>query len=117
MPHPTNPLPVFAASLALILITSPVQSQGPAPADATKPGPEFAVPVRLTVNSEWIQVESPGYASPAWHDVDGDGRGDLIVGQFHDGKMKVYRNLGEGRFAAGEWLLVDDEVAQVPGVW
>lgn len=31
--------------------------------------------------------------------------------------MKVHRNLGEGRLAAGEWLGAEEKVAEVPGVW
>ena len=42
---------------------------------------------------------------------------DLVVGQFNGGKMKVYRNLGGGKLAEGEWLEADGEIAEVPGVW
>jgi hypothetical protein len=35
---------------------------------------EFAAPVRLKVGDKYIRIESPGYASPTWVDVDGDGR-------------------------------------------
>jgi len=80
-------------------------------------GPEFEAPVRLTAGGEAIRTEAPGYASPCWADVDGDGRKDLIVGQFAGGKMKVYRNLGDGELAAGEWLEAGGDVAEVPGVW
>ena len=66
---------------------------------------------------EFVRVESPGWACPSWHDLDRDGKKDLVVGQFHDGKMRVYRNLGEGKLAAGEWLQAEGDVAEVPGVW
>lgn len=79
--------------------------------------PQFHPPVRMRAGEDYVKVESPGYACPAWADVDGDGREDLVVGQFRDGKMRVYRNLGEGRLAAGEWLEAEGNVAQVPGVW
>jgi len=79
--------------------------------------PEFEAPVRLKAGGECVRTEAPGYASPCWADVDGDGNDDLIVGQFKGGKMKVYRNLGDGELAAGEWLTAGGDVAEVPGVW
>jgi hypothetical protein len=78
---------------------------------------EFHPPVRLSAGGQPIRVESPGYAAPCWADLDGDGRKELLVGQFSQGKIRVYQSLGEGKFAAGEWLMADGAVAQVPGVW
>jgi hypothetical protein len=78
---------------------------------------EFQPPVRLKAGDKPIRVERPGYAYPCWFDVDGDGKPDLVVGQFNQGKMMVYKNLGKGKFAAGTWLKADGKVAEVPGVW
>ena len=78
---------------------------------------ELTAPVRLRAGEEFVRVESPGWACPSWHDLDRDGKKDLVVGQFKDGKMRMYRNLGEGKLAAGEWLQAEGEVAEVPGVW
>jgi FG-GAP-like repeat len=78
---------------------------------------EFQPPVRLEANGGPVRVESPGYAAPCWADIDGDGRKDLLVGQFKEGKIRVYRNLGDGKLAAGEWLKAEGAVAEVPGVW
>jgi len=80
-------------------------------------GPQFAPPVRLLADGKPIQVEAPGYAAPCWYDFDHDGKRDLVVGQFASGKIKVYRGLADGKFAAGEWLLADGKPAEVPGVW
>jgi hypothetical protein len=78
---------------------------------------EFADPVRMQSGGEAVRVERPGYACPCWADVDGDGKKDLLVGQFNGGKIRVYKNLGDGKLAAGDWLNAGGEVAQVPGVW
>jgi hypothetical protein len=78
---------------------------------------EFEGPVRLKGGAAAVRVESPGYAAPCWADVDGDGKKDLVVGQFSKGKMRVFKNLGDGKFAAGEWLQAEGKVAEVPGVW
>jgi hypothetical protein len=78
---------------------------------------DFQSPVRLTVGETAIRVESPGYAAPCWADVDGDGKKDLIVGQFKQGKMRVFKNLGAGKFAEGVWLKAGEKIAEVPGVW
>jgi hypothetical protein len=78
---------------------------------------EFEPPVRLEAEGVPIRVESPGYAAPCWADIDGDGKKDLLVGQFRGGKIRVYRNLGDGKFATGEWLQAEGKPAEVPGVW
>jgi hypothetical protein len=77
----------------------------------------FEAPVRLKADGVPVRVESPGYAAPCWADINGDGKKDLLVGQFHQGKIRVYRNLGDGKLAAGEWLMAAGSVAEVPGVW
>ena len=64
-----------------------------------------------------VRVESPGYAAPCWADFDGDGKKDLLVGQFNQGKICVYKNLGDSKLAAGQWLQAEGAVAEVPGVW
>ena len=64
-----------------------------------------------------VHVEEPGWACPCWADMDGDGKKDLLVGQFNGGKIRVYRNLGDGKLAAGDWLKADGTVAEIPGVW
>lgn len=78
---------------------------------------DFAAPVRLKAGDEFIRVERPGYAAPGWADLTGDGSKYLLVGQFNDGKIRAYKHLNGANFAAGDWVLAEGEVAEVPGVW
>jgi hypothetical protein len=78
---------------------------------------DFAPPVMLKADGQAIRVESPGYAAPCWADIDGDGKKDLLVGQFAQGKIQVCKNLGDGKLSAPSWLQADGKVAEVPGVW
>lgn len=78
---------------------------------------DFESPVRLKGGDEFVKVESPGWAAPCLADIDRDGKPDLLVGQFNKGKIRVYKGLGGTKFAAGEWLKAEGDVAEVPGVW
>lgn len=96
---------MLSCLLAAVLATAPQEV------------PQFAAPIRMAGGGETIKVEAPGYAAPAFYDVDRDGKKDLVVGQFAGGKINVFKGLGDGKFAAGEWLKADGKTAEVPGVW
>jgi hypothetical protein len=78
---------------------------------------DFQPPVRLKAGDAAVRVESPGYAAPCWADLDADGTKELLVGQFKDGKIRVFKHLDAEKLAPGEWLQAEGTVAQVPGVW
>jgi hypothetical protein len=78
---------------------------------------EFEPPVRLIADGAAIRVEAPGFACPCLADMDGDGKPDLLVGQFREGQIRVFKNLGDGKFAAGVWLQAEGKTAEIPGVW
>jgi len=81
---------------------------------------EFAKPVLLMAGGEPVKVEAPGYACPTWADWDGDGKKDLLVGQFAKGKIHFFRNDGgDGvpKLGKGTMILTGKKPAEVPGVW
>ena len=79
---------------------------------------DFHPAVRLAGGGDPIQLESPGYASPCWADVTGDGKPDLLVGQFRGGKITVYDGKdGIDKLGKAEWLKAGSAIAEVPGVW
>lgn len=78
---------------------------------------DFEPPLRLKAGQAAIRVESPGYAAPCWADLHGDGKMHLLVGQFNQGKIRVFKHLGGEKLAAGAWLQAEGKTAEVPGVW
>jgi FG-GAP-like repeat len=78
---------------------------------------EFQPPTRLKAGGVPVRVDDPGYAAPCRADIDGDGQKDLLVGQFSGGAIRVYKNLGDGNLASGEWLKAEGAIAEILGVW
>jgi hypothetical protein len=57
------------------------------------PADELASPVRLEAAGKVIDTDI-GHAAPFVGDFDGDGVADLLVGQFGEGILRIYRNEG-----------------------
>jgi hypothetical protein len=78
-------LPLSTTLLLAVLPAAP-----PAPAQLA---PDLLPPVRLEAAGKPIDTEV-GHAAPFVGDFDGDGVRDLLVGQFGDGILWIYRNVG-----------------------
>jgi hypothetical protein len=84
---------------------------------ANAPGKaQLAPPVQVQAEGGPIDVEV-GHAAPYLADFDGDGKRDLLVGQFGGGKLRIYKNQGadsEPRFAQYEWFKAGADLGTVP---
>jgi hypothetical protein len=57
--------------------------------------PVFDAPVAIEANGSPINVGYGGNASPFVVDWNGDGKQDLLLGQFNGGKVRYYENIGD----------------------
>jgi hypothetical protein len=78
---------------------------------------ELEPPVRLQATGKPIDTTEIGHAAPFVCDFDCDGLKDLLVGQFKDGLLWIYRNEGtnsEPKLAAGVKFKEGKEDGRVP---
>jgi hypothetical protein len=77
---------------------------------------ELANPIRLSAKDGVVDTEV-GHAAPYVFDWDGDGNRDLLVGQFGDGKLKIFRNAGNNQkpeYEAPTFFQAEGQVVSVP---
>jgi hypothetical protein len=87
-----------------------------APAFAGEPS-ELLPPAQVQAGGRPLDIEREGHAAPFVGDFYGDGGLCLLVGQFNDGRLRVYRNVGtraKPRFDSYTWFEAGGKVASVP---
>jgi hypothetical protein len=97
-----------------LVLTLVVQATPQAPAEP--PHAELMPPVRLEAAGKPIDT-AIGHAAPFVADFDGDGVKDLLVGQFGDGILWIFRNEGTDaapKLAAGVKFKNGDKDGRVP---
>ena len=77
------PRPVSKTILVLMIVAGSITSAG-----------ELAAPQKINAAGRPIDVEHVGHAAPFVADIDGDGRKDLLVGEYYKGRLRIYRNVG-----------------------
>lgn len=78
---------------------------------------DLAAPVHVMADGQPLDVGGIGFAAPFMGDFDGDGVRDLLVGEFSQGRLRIYRNLGtnsEPKFGKYEWFKDGAETGRVP---
>jgi hypothetical protein len=99
-------------SLSAVLLLAVPGAAGPS---GPSPAPDLAPPVRLLAAGKPINVDI-GHAAPCVADLRGTGKPQLIVGQFGDGKLRVYANKGSAgkpRFEGFEWFAAGGSVGKI----
>jgi hypothetical protein len=77
---------------------------------------DLAPPVQLSAGGQPINVDM-GHAAPFVADLKGDGHLVLLVGQFGQGKLRLYPNIGtqnEPKFDRFEWFQAGGTVISLP---
>jgi hypothetical protein len=96
----------FASSILLLL--------GAVFADGSD---ELLPPVAVQAGGRALDVERVGHAAPFVGDFYVDGGLCLLVGQFDNGRLRIYRNTGtraRPRFDSYTWFEAGGKVASVP---
>jgi hypothetical protein len=78
---------------------------------------QLALPVQVQAEGKPIDITEVGHAAPFHADFDGDGKRDLLVGQFGQGKLRIYKNQGtdaEPRFGKYEYFKAGADLGTVP---
>jgi hypothetical protein len=91
------------------IMASVLAAAGPAPAD-------LAPPVQILAGGQPINVDV-GHAAPFVADLRGNGQMTLLVGQFGEGKLRLYPNTGSKdapKFDKFEWFQAGGQVGAVP---
>ena len=78
---------------------------------------ELQPPIHLEAAGKPVDVEREGHSAPFVGDFDGDGLPDLLVGQYHEGRLRIYKNTGtkgKPRFDSHTWFEAGGAAAKVP---
>jgi hypothetical protein len=98
----------IVTALLLLALASPV---GAADSD------DLLAPVPVLAGGRPLDVERDGHSAPFLGDIDGDGKLALLVGQFSEGRLRIYRNTGtrdKPQFDAYTWFEAGGKLGSVP---
>lgn len=100
--------------IAFVLVVGPAVS---AAAEGVDLHPELMPPVQVQADGAPIDVARQGHAAPFVGDIDGDGLRDLLVGEFFEGRLRVFHNRGsetQPSFQEFDWFRAGADLARIP---
>src|SRR5262245_59495404 len=100
-----------------ILLVAVLWSVGAGEPDSALVRGELQPPVRIEANGRPIDVQREAHAAPWYGDFDGDGVDDLLVGEYFEGRLRIFRNRGTSRepsFTDYGWFKAGGAIAGVP---
>lgn len=98
--------PLLAGSI--LLLSAPISGGG---------SDELLPPVQVQAGTRALDVEHEGHSAPFIGDFFEDGDVALLVGQYYEGRLRIYRNTGsraKPRFDSYTWLEAGGKIASVP---
>src|SRR6266851_9667294 len=78
---------------------------------------ELLPPVPVLAGDKALDVEREGHSAPFVGDFDGDGKLALLVGQYDEGRLRIYRNVGtrdKPKFDSYTWFEAAGKLGRVP---
>ena len=78
---------------------------------------ELSKPIHIEAGGQPLDVQRSGHSAPFAGDFFEDGSLALLVGQYTDGRLRIYRNSGtksKPRFDAYTWFEAGGKIASVP---
>ncbi len=72
--------------------------------------------IRLKADGKFINVDS-GHAAPFVYDFNKDGKRDLLVGQFKQGRLRIYLNIGtdiKPQYDKEQWFKSGGDFGKIP---
>jgi hypothetical protein len=78
---------------------------------------DLLTPVQIQCGATPLDVQREGHSAPFVGDFYEDGTLALLVGQYDEGRLRIYRNMGtrtNPKFESFTWFEADGKLARVP---